>query len=80
MIERLVVLIAVLLIVSMAILTLTTISRSLEIAERAVAEERKPNPKCTLPCICRRHYNSGTDEWIDCMMVGYKEPSNGTNR
>jgi hypothetical protein len=33
---------------------------------------KQANPKCRLPCLCRRYYNSGTDEWLDCMMVGYK--------
>jgi hypothetical protein len=40
--------------------------------ERTEMVLKQANPKCRLPCLCRRYYNSGTDEWLDCMMVGYK--------
>jgi hypothetical protein len=32
----------------------------------------RPTPQQTLPQKCAEFYNDGTDQWIDCMGVGYK--------
>ena len=31
-----------------------------------------PTTSQTLPQKCQQYYNNGTEEWIDCMGVGYK--------
>lgn len=34
--------------------------------------KKEPNRISQLPSECEKYYNSGTDEWKDCMGVGYK--------
>jgi len=56
-------------------LALATLYLGIAIAgyEHAKAQPPQiPQARQTLPQKCQQYYNNGTDEWIDCMGVGYK--------
>ena len=45
------------------------------VTERERVKSEQVQPKCDLPCNCRKFYNLSTWEWADCMGVG-RVPAN----